>query len=162
MDSVQILSLGVALGVKVLIALNSTCNLLNFRSGLIKSLVSQGHKVVLSIHADEHVPSPTALGASFVDLPMRSHGTNPLSDLWSPWRFVRLLACARPDVMLAYTAKPNVYGGLAVNWLSIPVSNNIAGLGSVFIPESRLASLLEGLYRSALHRPRWFFSKSGR
>ena len=157
MDPIQILSLGVALGVKVLIALNSAWNLLNFRSGLIKSLVSQGHQVVLAAPADEHVASLTALGASFVDLPMRSHGTNPLADLWVLGRFVRLLNSERPDVMLAYTAKPNIYGGLAAHCLGIPVINNIAGLGSVFIREGWLTRLLEALYRLALTRSRRVF-----
>ena len=142
---------------KVLIALNSAWNLLNFRSGLIKALVSQGHQVVLAAPADEHVPALTALGASFVDLPMRSHGTNPLADLWLLWRFVRLLGSERPDVLLTYTAKPNVYGSLAAHWLGIPVVNNIAGLGAVFIREGWLARLLEGLYRLALTRSRRVF-----
>jgi len=147
----------VALGVKVLIALNSAWNLLNFRSGLIKSLVSQGHQVVLAAPADEHVPLLTSLGASFVDLPMRSHGTNPLADLSLLWRFMRLLSSERPDVMLTYTAKPNIYGGLAAHCLGIPVINNIAGLGSVFIREGWFARLLGALYRLALTRSRRVF-----
>jgi glycosyltransferase involved in cell wall biosynthesis len=152
MGAVPILPLGVALAVKVVIALNAAWNLLNFRSGLIKALVADGHTVVLAAPPDEHVPALVALGARFVDVPMHTHGTNPLTDLALLWRFVRLLQHERPDVLLAYTAKPNVYASLAARWLGVPVVNNIAGLGSVFIKGGWLARVLKGMYRVALAR----------
>ncbi len=142
---------------KVLIALNSAWNLLNFRSGLIKELLLQGHQVVLAAPSDEHVPALEALGARFLNLSMRSHGTNPLVDLGLLWRFMQLMRAERPDVLLAYTAKPNVYGGLAGGWMGVPVVNNIAGLGSVFIKGGWLARLLRNLYRLALTRSKRIF-----
>jgi glycosyltransferase involved in cell wall biosynthesis len=143
--------------VKVVIALNAAWNLLNFRSGLIKALVADGHTVLLAAPSDEHVPALVALGARFVDVPMHTHGTNPLTDLALLWRFARLLQRERPDVLLAYTAKPNVYGSLAARWLGVPVVNNIAGLGSVFIKGGWLAGVLKGLYRVALARSHCVF-----
>ena len=130
----------------------SAWNLLNFRAGLIKALVADGHTVVLAAPADEHVRALQALGARFVLLPMRTHGTNPVADLALLWRFVRMLRSERPDVVLGYTAKPNVYGSLAAHVLGIPVINNIAGLGSVFIRGGWLARVLQRLYRLALAR----------
>ncbi len=135
---------------KVLIALNSAWNLLNFRSGLIRALLADGHQVVLAAPADEHVPALLALGVRFVAVPMNSHGINPITELGLLWRFVRLLQRERPDVLLAYTAKPNVYGSLAARLVSVSVVNNIAGLGSVFIQGGWLVSVLERLYRLAL------------
>lgn len=137
---------------RVLIILNSAWNLLNFRSGLIKALIEQGHEVVLAAPEDEHVPALLVLGASFIDLPMKAHGLNPVADLKLLWRLVSLLKTLRPTVILTYTSKPNVYGGLAGRILSIPVINNIAGLGSPFIKDGWVASLLRGLYRLALAR----------
>lgn len=143
---------------KVLIALNSAWNLLNFRSGLIKALVAHGHQVVLAAPTDKHVAALQALGARFVDLPMRAHGTNPLVDLGLLLRLLLLMRAEQPDVLLAYTAKPNVYGGLAGRCLGVPVVNNIAGLGSVFIKGGGLARLLTTFYRLALtHSERVFF-----
>jgi glycosyltransferase involved in cell wall biosynthesis len=142
---------------KVLIALNSAWNLLNFRSGLIRALLADGHTVVLAAPTDEHVPALVALGTRFVDVPMHTHGTNPLTDLALLWRFVRLLRHERPDVLLAYTAKPNVYGSFAAHALGIPVVNNIAGLGSVLIRGGWLARVLQQLYRLALARSRRVF-----
>lgn len=157
MGAVPVLSLGVGLVMKVLIALNSAWNLLNFRSGLIRALLADGHAVVLAAPADEHVPALQALGARFVHLPMRTHGTNPVADLALLLRFVRVLRSERPDVLMGYTAKPNVYGSLAAHALHIPVLNNIAGLGSVFIRGGWLVKVLQQLYRLALARSRRVF-----
>lgn len=152
MDTLPFLSYRVALVVKVLIVLNSAWNLLNFRSGLIKALIDKGHEVVLAAPQDEHVPALQALGASFVNLPMRAHGINPFADLKLLWCMVVLFTSIKPAVVLAYTAKPNIYGGLAGRIVSIPVINNIAGLGSVFIKGGWVASVLTKLYRLALSR----------
>jgi len=80
-----------------------------------------------------------------------------LADLVLLWRFLRLLQLERPDVLLTYTAKPNVYGGLAGRWMKIPVLNNIAGLGSVFIKGGWLTRVLTILYRFALNRSQRVF-----
>jgi glycosyltransferase involved in cell wall biosynthesis len=150
MAALPVLHLGVALVMKVLIGLNSAWNLLNFRAGLIRALLADGHTVVLAAPADEHVPALQALGVRFVHLPMHTHGTNPFTDLMLLWRFVRVMRRERPDVLLGYTAKPNVYGSLAAYALGIAVINNIAGLGSVFIRGGWLARVLQQLYRFAL------------
>jgi glycosyltransferase involved in cell wall biosynthesis len=142
---------------KVLIALNSAWNLLNFRTGLIKALVADGHTVVLAAPADNHVPALEALGANFVHLPINSHGTNPAADLALLLRFVSMLRREQPDLLMVFTAKPNVYGSLASHAMGIPVVNNIAGLGSVFIKGGWLARVLITLYRLALSRAQRVF-----
>jgi hypothetical protein len=50
--TLPVLSLDLALVMKVLIDINTALNLLNFRSGLIKALLSQGHQVVLAAPED--------------------------------------------------------------------------------------------------------------
>ena len=144
--------MGVALEMKVLIALNSAWNLLNFREGLIKALVADGHDVVLSAPADENVQALEDMGTRFVSIPMSTHGINPLSDLVLLWRYVKLIQCEKPDAILTYTAKPNVYGSLAARFFNVPVINNIAGLGSVFIKDGWLAFVLSALYKVSLSK----------
>ncbi len=137
---------------KVLICLNTAWNLTNFRSGLIKALVAQGYEVVAVAPPDGYASQLAALGCRFVPLPMANGGTNPLHDSVLLWRFWRLFRQERPDVFLGYTVKPNVYGSLAAHWLGIPVINNIAGLGAVFISGGWLVKLVRSLYRMALGR----------
>lgn len=137
---------------KVVIALNTAWNLVNFRAGLIRALVAAGYEVVAVAPPDEYAPRLAELDCRFVALPMDNKGTHPGRDLLLLWRFFQLLRQERPAVFLGYTVKPNIYGSLAAHLLDIPVINNIAGLGAVFIKESWLTRLVRGLYRLALSR----------
>ena len=137
---------------RVVIALNTAWNLVNFRAGLIRALVDHGYEVVAVAPRDDHADRLEALGARYVELPMDNGGTNPVRDLWLWWRFRQMLKAERPDVYLGYTVKPNVYGSLAAHSLRIPVVNNIAGLGAVFISQSLVTTVVRRLYRLALKR----------
>jgi glycosyltransferase involved in cell wall biosynthesis len=142
---------------KILICLNAAWNLVNFRAGLIRSLVAQGYEVVAVAPPDEYAPRLERLGCRYVPLPMDNKGAHPGRDMQLLWRFFRLLRRERPDVFLGYTVKPNIYGSLAAHALSIPVVNNIAGLGAVFIKDSWLTRLVRLLYRLAFARSRKVF-----
>jgi glycosyltransferase involved in cell wall biosynthesis len=137
---------------KILIVVNASWNLLNFRSGLIRALVAEGYEVVAVAPDDSYSARLSELGCRFVPLPMDNQGTHPLRDMLLTFRFWKLLRRERPDVLLAYTVKPNIYGSLAAGLLGIPVVNNIAGLGAVFIKDGWLVRLVRGLYRLALRR----------
>ena len=125
---------------------------MNFRAGLIRALVAAGHEVIAVAPDDKYAGSLSVLGCRFVPLHMENGGTNPVQDALLTWRFVRLFARERPDVYLGYTVKPNVYGSLAAHMMRIPVINNIAGLGAVFIKDGWLVRLVRWLYRRALKR----------
>ena len=142
---------------RVVIALNAAWNLANFRGGLIRALLRHGHEVIAVAPADAHVPRVEALGCRYLPLPMDNQGTHPGRDLLLWWRFVRLLRRERPDVLLGYTVKPNVYGSLAARLLGIPVINNVSGLGAVFISPGWVTRLVKGAYRLALARSRAVF-----
>lgn len=135
-----------------MIALNTAWNLVNFRSGLIKALVEQGYEVIAVAPQDEYVKQLQTLGCSYLSLPMDNKGTHPGRDLMLLARYLRIMRTERPDVFLGYTVKPNVYGSLVAHSLQIPVINNIAGLGTVFIKGGWLNKLVRELYRIALSR----------
>ncbi len=132
---------------KIVIAVNSSWNLVNFRSGLIRSMIESGYEVVAIAPFDEYSEKLNELGCRYVPLPMDNKGTNPVRDLLLLWRFYHFLRHERPAVFLGFTVKPNIYGSLACNILRIPVINNIAGLGVVFIKNSLLTSFLRSLYK---------------
>ncbi|MDR9454047.1 MAG: glycosyltransferase family 4 protein [Wenzhouxiangella sp.] len=56
----------------------------------------------------------------------------------------------KPAVCLTYTAKPNIYAGLACRWAGVPRIHNISGLGSAFISKTWVTSVVQRLYRAAL------------
>jgi glycosyltransferase involved in cell wall biosynthesis len=149
------------LAMKVLIAVNTAWNLVNFRTGLIRGLMAQGHEVIAAAPDDVYAPRLAAMGCRFLPLPMDNQGTHPGRDALLLWRFVRLLRQEQPNVYLGYTVKPNVYGSLAAHLLGVPVINNIAGLGAVFGKRGVLVRFVRGLYRLALGRSaKVFFQNS--
>src|SRR3569623_1573305 len=137
---------------KVMIALNAAWNLVNFRTGLIRALVADGHEVVAVAPPDEYVLQLNEPGCRYVPLHMDNKGTHPGRDLLLLWRFYRLLRRERPAVLLSYTIKPNIYGSLAAHALGIPVINNISGLGAAFMRQTWLTRVVRGLYKLALGR----------
>jgi len=137
---------------KLVISSNTAWSLFNFRAGLIRALVSEGYEVVAVAPYDEYASRLATLGCRFIPLPMDNKGTHPGRDFLLLCRYWMLLAKERPAAYLGYTVKPNVYGSLAARTLGIPVINNIAGLGVVFIKDSFLTKIVKALYRLALSR----------
>ena len=143
---------------KIIIAVNSTFNLINHRVGLINGLLDGGYEVVALSPTDEFASRLKDLNCPHVPLQMERKGTNIGRDLQLFWRYRILLKQHMPDIYVGFTAKPNIYGSLAAQSLGIPVINNISGLGTVFgamrtsLVGNLLSRLLRVLYRFALLR----------
>ena len=143
---------------KVIIAVNSTFNLVNHRVGLINGLLDGGYEVVAISPIDEFASRVKELDCHHVPLQMERKGTNIAQDLLLFWRYRTVLRQYMPDIYLGFTAKPNIYGSLAAQSLGIPVINNISGLGTVFgamstsLVGNLLARLVRVLYWFALLR----------
>jgi len=137
---------------KVMIVLNAAWNLVNFRSGLIRSLIAEEAEVVAVAPFDDYAARLNQPGCRYVPLSMDNKGTHPGRDLLLLWRFYVLLRRERPDVLLTYTIKPNIYASLAAHALGIPVINNVTGLGAAFNRETWLTKVVRGLYKLAFGR----------
>lgn len=136
---------------KLLIAINTSWNIVNFRTGLIRGLIAKGYDVVVAAPRDRFSDEITPrTGARFVELPMRGHGRSPTEDAALLTRFVALMRRERPAAFLGFTVKPNVFGSLAAQLCGVPRVNNIAGLGSVFNERGATAKIVVLLYRIAL------------
>lgn len=143
---------------KLLVVINTSWNIINFRTGLIRGLMGAGYEVVVAAPRDRFSAEiERNLGCRYVELPIAGHSRSPVTDLALFGRFVSLMRAERPDAFLGFTVKPNVFGSLAANLFGIPCINNIAGLGSVFNETSLTARIVVILYRIALRRSHWVF-----
>jgi glycosyltransferase involved in cell wall biosynthesis len=146
----------------VLVLAGYAPSLVNFRGPLLAAMVTRGWRVTA---AGPQMDKATrdgllALGAAPVEVAAARAGMNPLADLAYRDALIRLLRTERPDVVLAYTAKPVIWGTLAAKATGIPrVVAMVTGLGYAFTPPGRLdprhavASLAaRALYRLALPR----------
>ena len=139
-------------------------SLLNFRGPLIRDIRAAGHSVSVGAPdiTDELRVGLASLGAEVHETPMKRTGTNPFSDM-SYMRHVRgLLDQTRPDVLLTYTIKPNIWGAFAASSRGIPSCAMVTGLGTLFTdsgaPKSLKSRLMTrvatGLYARATARNR--------
>ena len=142
---------------RIAIAINTSWNISHFRSGIIKSLLQSNHEVVAIAPTDKYVSDIETLGARFVPVSLESHGLNILKDIWLLISYIRIFRREQIDCVLTYTVKPNIYGSLAARVLSIPVMNNISGLGAVFIKKSWLTFFVKRLYRHSLKKSQCVF-----
>jgi len=136
----------------VVISINASWNIVNFRTGLLKALVAAGYRVVALAPRDAFSDRFPALGVEYAPIEIDNQGTSPLRDLALLWRYRRALARLKPDILLAYTIKPNIYGSLAAHSLGIKVINNVSGLGTTFIKESLVTRIVRRLYKTAFRR----------
>lgn len=146
---------------KVLALANDNSTIYNFRRELLSRLVDEGFDVAVALPAHDRNRTFQEMGCTVVETRVSRFGTNPLTELATLIRFVQLIRQVRPDVILTYTAKPNIYGGLAAQLCRVPYIATVTGLGAAFQsngPIRRISSLLQRLaYRKAR---RVFFQNS--
>lgn len=142
--------MGAAMKPVVLILGNSDSGLYDFRKELLEALLKEGYEVRVSVPDTGYVSRLKALGCSYHPVSMERRGMNPAKDLALFRSYVRLLRQVRPAVVLTYTIKPNIYGGLACRLTRRPYLVNITGLGTALEHGGLLQKMLVVLYRLAL------------
>jgi len=144
--------------VRVALVINTSWNIWNFRRGLVKALQAAGHEVLAIAPPDAYSDRlESELGCRYVPIVMENKGTNPLKDAQLTRRFLAVYKRERPDVVLHFTIKPNIYGTLAARMAGVPSINNVSGLGTVFIVENLVSKVARGLYRLAFRYPHKVF-----
>lgn len=103
-------------------------NFYNFRSELILKLVETGFDVTLVCPEGNKIPYFTERGCHFIGHTMDRRGTNPLKDLTLIRTYYKIFKNGKPDLVLSYTTKSVLYGGIACRLLGIPYIVNNAGL----------------------------------
>lgn len=137
---------------RVVICINTSWNIYNFRSGLIRALLSEDHEVVAVAPPDEFTAKLEEMGCQFHPIEINHTGSNPLKDLKLYFQLKKAYRETKPDIIFQYTVKPNIYGSLAARSLNIPVINNVSGLGTVFLNNGLTSSIAKLLYRISFQR----------
>jgi len=137
---------------KIAIVVNTSWNVFNFRYGLLNALHEQGNKIVVIAPRDEYSKRFEESGFEYHDIDINGSGTNPFEDLQLTYALYKAYKNIRPDVILHYTIKPNIYGTIAADLLHIPNINNIAGLGTLFVHYGFTTFVAKKLYRFAESR----------
>jgi len=141
----------------IAISYNTCWYVYNFRLPLIRALKARGLEVAVIAPRDEYTERIVAEGVSFHHIDLDGKGRNPLREAATIAAYVNLYRKLRPELVLQYTIKPNIYGSLAAGLLGIPVVNNITGLGEAFTTGGPTEAIVRFLYRIAFRRVRLVF-----
>ncbi|MFZ1742763.1 MAG: glycosyltransferase family 4 protein [Pontixanthobacter sp.] len=136
----------------IVLTVNASWNIWNFRKPLVEALLADGHRVTILAPTDETVSKLTGLGADYVPLEMDVRGLGLLSNLGLVGHFKRHFSVLKPDVVLSYTIKNNIFGAVAARAMNIPFLPNVTGLGTIFLGSKPMFLAGKLLYRFALGR----------
>lgn len=109
----------------------------NLRKEVIQGLINQGYKVIIALPYGNKVELLKDMGCEFIDVPLDRRGTSPTKDFKTFVSYLRIIRDVKPDLVLTYTLKPNLYGGLACRITKTKVLHTVTGLGSVFVQNVR-------------------------
>ena len=141
---------------KTIVLSNNSDGLYGFRNELLCELVKNGD-VFVSVPDNGYFDSLRAIGCQVIETPVDRRGVNPVKDIGLFMRYVKILRREKPELVITYTIKPNIYGGAACRMLGIPYASNITGLGTAFQKKGALRLLVTKMYRTALKRARVVF-----
>lgn len=137
---------------RIAIIANTTWNIYNFRLNVIRQLLEDGHEVVVMAPVDKFI-SYTEHLPEVVHVPLKHlirDGINPFKEILLINELRRLYKKYKPDLVLHYTIKPNIYGGIAAKLAGIPTIAVVTGLGYSLIHPGFLKHITTFLYKLSL------------
>lgn len=140
---------------KILVITNHSYMLWRFRRELIAELMKE-HEVILSMPFVGHEDDFRAMGLTCIDTLIDRRGINPAKDWKLICAYRRMLEEVKPDLVITYSIKPNIYAGLLCGRMGIPFYANVQGLGTAF-QKAGLAQLVTWLYRVSFRNVRMVF-----
>lgn len=145
---------------KILILANKDITLLYFRKELIEKLVAEKNDVTVCFPKSDKVNEFINMGCKFINIKMDRRGTNPVKDMGIIFNYLKILKETKPDIVLTFTIKPNLYGGFACRIKKIPYIANITGLGTALQNEGLLQKLTIFLYHIAFKKIKCCFMQN--
>ena len=135
---------------RILIATNHSYMFYRFRRELAEALL-RDNEVFLSTPFVGHEDDLRAMGLNCIETEIDRRSINPFKDMKLLASYRKMLGELRPDMVITYSIKPNIYMGKACMEKHIPYFANVQGLGTAF-ERPMLSQLVSAMYRSALRR----------
>lgn len=132
---------------KVLIFSNHPAYTYNLRKEVIDGFIRNDIEVTLVVPYGEEVNYFREQGVRLVDIKIIERSTNPFRDLKLLLDNVRILKQEKPDLVITYATKQNIYGGMASRLTGTPYIPMITGLGTTIENPGLLQKITSFLYR---------------
>lgn len=141
---------------KILILTNSSGGLYDFRNELVERLLAE-YEVTVSLPDNVRTKELAEEGCKVVHTPIHRRGVNPVEDLKLLLAYRNLLKQEKPDLVLTYTIKPNIYGGFCCRLMRVPYIETVTGLGSTFQKKGIFLAMIVTMYRLGLKKAECVF-----
>lgn len=131
---------------KILIIGVEPYSIYNFRGCLIKSLIKNGCEVVAAGYkaSNSQKIKINSLGCKYIEYDVNRVGLNPIKELKTLFHFITIFKDEKPDIVLAYSIKPVIWGGIASRiFKNINFYALITGTGYAFGHGSLLRKLIK-------------------
>lgn len=135
----------------VLLLANDSTYTYNLRLDILEKLIEEGYRVTVVNEVLKFEKELRDLGINVIGVKTGRHGTNPFADLKLLSAYIKILKVEKPDVVISYNIKPNVYGGVACRLLKIKRIQNITGLGTPLENPGKLQKLSILLYKTGTY-----------
>ena len=120
---------------KIFIFSNSFWNLYNFRLPLINKLKKK-NIITLVASNDKFVEKFKTKNILIKKINFTSKDKSLFKNLFLFIKIFFFLKKEKPDLLLAFTMKPNIFAGISCRFLNINIINNITGLGTLFLQKN--------------------------
>lgn len=142
---------------RILVLANDDVGLFKFRKELIEELVNKGNEVYISIPSGDFVKPLESMGCIFIDTSIDRRGRNFITDYKLLKKYKSTMKEIDPELVITYTIKPNIYGGIAARQEHKDYAVNITGLGTAFEKNGIIKKIVVNLYKYALKNAKVIF-----
>ena len=134
---------------RIALVANTTWNIFNFRLNVIRKLIEEGHEVIVFAPIDKYISYQEKFHeVKHIPLKrLKRDSVNPLRDLQLTAELTRLYKEHKPDLVIHYTVKPNIFGGLAARLAGVPSIAVVTGLGYAFLHNGFVKRTTASLYK---------------
>lgn len=145
---------------KILMVTNHSYMFYQFRKELTEELL-KNHEVFISTPFVGREEELKQLGCHLIETHVDRRGINPATDLNLIKEYERIINEVKPDKVITYSIKPNIYASLICMIHDIPYYVNVQGLGTAF-QKKGISTLVTLLYKIALKNAQVvFFENEG-
>lgn len=130
-------------------------SLFSFRKELLDALIEEGHEVILCIELTKKISNEYSDRIKIIDVQMNLKDKGIRSNVKLKNKYRSIIKNEKPDLILSYKIKPNIYCGLCAK--KIPMIANITGLGNMFKSNNLLSKLGVLLYRKSFKNVNYIF-----
>lgn len=136
---------------------NSLSGFYKFRNELLKDLTKIGFHLILCAPYDDSSPYKKNNNLTLININFQLKSLNPFHDLFLLFNFIKIINLFKPNLLLTYTIKPNIFGGLASRLTKTKHIANITGLGSTLQTKSLIGFLVKKMYLTSLKKTKLIF-----